>query len=232
MSLRNSRENIYKLNTILSIKEATIPLTDSGGNLMTNSGITYANEISDLADGFFPKYDNKKLYFGTGFAVAVIVRLLGSKIESGIGHNLYRLSGGLGFLVNRIIDLSTSVQVAREMEDPRFREYGFDNIYFEHNSFVNRNPSVKDFINLRNVTLNLIALISCLYWPNFGYGLTAITPQTFLNNRNIRKQIRLSKNISDKLKEMLQEGKSDEDVRLFLSELTKDKKRTLELYLV
>lgn len=191
--------------------------------------MNYAHDIAAVAKTFFPQY-SPKVYYATLVGVMLATGYCSKEISDHIGPVAHKVSGGLAFVVNRVVDIGISMKVAKEMEDPRFKEYGLDKVYYEMSPLLKKSPRVKDYLKSELLLLNVaLGALAFTFAPNLGYGLGAGTPQTYLNNRNIRKQIILSKNMGDAVKSRIREGDSRPNILSFLSSLKNDEK-TLDAY--
>jgi hypothetical protein len=192
----------------------------------------YVEEITQTACSFFPSY-RPRTFYATVIATIVATGWFSSDISELIGPTVHKVSGGLAFLANRVVDIGTSLKITKEMDDPRFVEYDLNKYYREKSPLVVKHPTPREFITPTMLIGNLIGLaISSTFGPNLGYGMAAGTPQTYLNNRNVARQIRLGKNIGDEVKAMIENDTPDADIRQFLSNLKENKKKTLDTYLI
>ena len=137
------------------------------------------------------------------------------------GNPLYHLSGPIAYIAGKLADYYSTYQTAKLFEDPRFSDYGLDNGWYESNSSLPLHPSQKDLSDKRVLPAEIVLGIGTAIVPFAGYGLGVGGLIAYENNKAVVNQIKKGLEIGDHVERMISEGSADEDIRKYLSSLTK-----------
>lgn len=135
------------------------------------------------------------------------------------GNPIYHASGLVSYLTNKISDYYTSPRVRELTEDPRFKEYGIDKYVIEKNISLPGHPTKKEFFNTKQKIIQTLLLITSAILPGIGHGIGATTPIVYENNRAVYKRIKKAFEIGDEVKEKIEAGLSEEQIKRHLNEL-------------
>lgn len=122
----------------------------------------------------------------------------------------------LGGLTHRILDNYSTLKAVGLMEDPRFREYGFNTCIFEGNDRHDFHPSFEEMVNSKELLIDASAVVLSYALPVLGFGFWAHAPFLFRNNMITAKEIEVGYKIGDKVKEKLKQGKSEKEINNYL----------------
>lgn len=128
---------------------------------------------------------------------------------------------GIGaFLAARVVDVISTLENAKHMENPKFKEYGLDNYFYEQNRMLPASPSQVDVIagNIKDLPL----VVPLAYAAPFaGRTYMGLVPGITINNLKIAQTIGMGINIGDSVKNMISEGKNQDDIFRYLNAFSK-----------
>ena len=103
------------------------------------------------------------------------------------------------------------------MQDPRFREYGFDHFFLEANRRLPQHPKPNDVLSSSNLTNDVVEVI--LGTAMFGHGLQIGVDGLDVSFGNLRDGygIQLGMQIGDDVKQRLAKGHTDDQIRHYLN---------------
>jgi hypothetical protein len=137
----------------------------------------------------------------------------------------YNISGAVAGGVEAIADLGSTRSFVKEMQDPRFFEYGLDDYFQEGLPLLPRHNGGK--ILFGAALLKSITTSFSYFFPPFGYGVLATSPMVYIHNTSSAKRIRMAKIIGDEVKDLVNVGKRDEEIRQHLDQIVQNS----EIYL-
>ena len=129
-------------------------------------------------------------------------------------HKGRTLAAATASLCN-IVDALSTLPAVEKIQDQRFREYGFDEFFYEGNALVKPHPTVEDITRNTCFTAPLLGGLTYVYPPAVGFYIPSLLP---LAGNNLRNKDIMTKGyvLGDKVKEMIEQGKSEEDINRFL----------------
>jgi len=130
----------------------------------------------------------------------------------------YRRIGSASGVLAKGIDIGSTYRGIDPTEDPRFKEYGFDVYFMESNIFL---PQIPSTIDLLIHALIFIPFTGIGGWaiPPLFTGYLAMTPSIYNSNVHTGLVIQKMLDVGDEIKGMLNQGKSEEEIRKYLRDL-------------
>lgn len=125
-----------------------------------------------------------------------------------------KISSLSAFPAREIDSLSTMV-FATQMQDKRFKEYGFDDYLKERNMVIPSNPTIEDVIKANLITLPVLIAAS---WaaPAIGRGYLGMSPFVAKHNLTFAAVIAKSLSLGDSVKDLINKGEGAEQIAQFL----------------
>lgn len=133
--------------------------------------------------------------------------------------------GSLTAFSARTVDIMSTLAFAKYFNDPRFREYGLDNYFFEANPTIGKHPSERKVALIGGITA-LVAGYAGWKLPWAGRNFIGSVP--FLAHSNYRgaHAIKSSLEIGDQVEELIQLGKDRDYIVNFLQSMRPVKKNS------
>lgn len=118
----------------------------------------------------------------------------------------------------RMIDSLSTMVFATQMQDPRFKEYGFESYLAENNIIIPPNPTIDDVIKANLLTMPLLVAAS---WaaPAIGRGYLGMSPFVAKNNLAFASLIGKSLSLGGEVKNVINHGGGPEVVAQFLGDI-------------
>ncbi|MBR9704114.1 hypothetical protein GOV12_01775 [Candidatus Pacearchaeota archaeon] len=120
--------------------------------------------------------------------------------------------------VNRTVDIYSTREAGKRMQDPRFEEYGFNQFIMELSprSKSNKPPNFRE---PNQIAMDLGILAISYFIPTIGFALGAMTPTIYLNNMGVARTLDISYAIGDKIKEMLANDATNNEISTYLNKV-------------
>ena len=127
------------------------------------------------------------------------------------------ISSGIG----RLLDHYSTYRVLKLFEDPRFKEYGLDALFFESNVEMGFHPSAKTLLSPA-VVLNEIGIValSGINTP-FAYALSGASAGAAMGNSRVESLMRTYFSIGDKVKFRINKGDAPREIKEYLATLNR-----------
>lgn len=179
----------------------------------------YAKDIDTAVYRLLPANTSEILFWpayitGTIGGFTLQMKIGEGKVSEKTSRRMFFASGA-GTLINRILDIYSSVRFSRLMSDSRFYEYGLNAFHSEGGRRYSFHATPQEFFNTKNLLIEVtIVGIGTVCLP-FGYAHGASTPFTFLSNMYAARHIELGLAIGDQVKKMIAHY-SPEQIRTYL----------------
>jgi len=191
----------------LRVKSFAEEIIATGGAIVDYNG---AQNVAELLVGFF----------GGNTIIAYMLKNQSSFIN--------RAAGSISVIPARLIDSLSTIAATKYIQDPRFQEYGFGDYLGEQNSLAPNNISSEDVFNLNVITNPLLLAVGWIA-PPLGRGYLGASPLVAKNNFQFASLVEKSLELGDGVKTLLEDGKTSQDVSVFLQqELSRAKENSQE----
>lgn len=147
---------------------------------------------------------------------------IGSFMLRNYSKNSNRKIGAASGVAGKIIDYISTYIAVKQVEDPRFKEYGLDTYFYEQNFFHSPHPSAKELVTRGTLFAALMAYVSWNF-PFIGRGYLGMTPAIALNNGNVAKKIFYSFEFGNRVEAMISQGKNEQQIKSYLKWIGKEK---------
>lgn len=140
-----------------------------------------------------------------------------------LGNPFYHLSGCISSGVGRMLDINSALKFSKEMDDTRFWEYGLDEHFGEAGLLLPEHPKEEDFVSKKIIVAEGVITLLNSFAPPGGYAVVVVGGYLHHVQSRYAKEIKLTKEIGDNIKELVENGSTDEDIENYLKELMNSK---------
>lgn len=126
--------------------------------------------------------------------------------------------GVLSLVAGKAIDVVSTLVAVRNMEDPRFEEYGLNLYIGEQNPLFSVHPSRRELV-VKSALLAIPGVFAGWRFPSFGRGYAVASPFIAETNYKYAHIILTSLKIGDGIKSLIEEGRDKDYIQNFLQEL-------------
>jgi len=180
-----------------------LQVKDFAGEIIATSGaiVDYSGgqNVAELLVGFF----------GGNTLIAYILKNQSTLIN--------RVVSSVSVVPARLIDSLSTIAAAKYIQDPRFQEYGFGDYISDQNPLTPNNISFEDILKLNVISDPLLSAVSWIAIP-FGRGYLGASPLLAKNNFQIASLVGKSLDLGDRIKTLIRDGKTSQDVNSFLQQ--------------
>jgi len=187
-------------------------------------------EVNDFSDKIYDaaKNNTKGRTFGDITRYLAGVGVIATEVfainhfrEALLLNPVYYGSGAGSFIASSAIDDYISDKTFELFNDPRFKEYGFKKHWEEANGTLPLHPTKKQGSSKAQKALKAVGTVISTVIPPIGHTMLALSTLAYENNYTVNKRIGKGLEIGDEVDRMIKDGKSEDDINIYLESLIK-----------